>query len=131
MSDGARGPLSYATPDKPGGWRRLPTTLALAGLITVVVLYVALWAIALQGDHVRAITSYYDTPAGFRGNHGPWRHHRVLRGISGHAAVIMVLGVLPLAAAGALVERTRRAGIVVALSLVMFVVDCAHFPLFD
>jgi hypothetical protein len=131
VSDDARRPLSYAAPEKPAVWRRLPTILALAGLITVVVLYVALWAIALHGDHVRAITRHYDTPAGFRGNHGPWRHHRVLRGISGHASVIMVFGVLPLAGVGALVERTRRGGIVAVFAVVMLVVDCAHFPLFD
>jgi hypothetical protein len=112
-------------------WRRLPTTIALAGLLTVAVLYVALWSMAFSRGKVRAIAQHYDAPPEFRGNHGPWRHDRVLRRLSSYASVVMVVGVLPLAATGAVVEGTRRSGIVVGLALVMLVVGYAHFPLFD
>lgn len=112
-------------------WRRLPTTVALAGLLTVVVLYVALWIIALSCGHTRAISRHYDVPAEFRGNHGPWRHQRVLRGLSNYALLVTVAGVLPLAWLGALVERSRRANIVAVTATLLFVVNCAHFPLFD
>ena len=112
-------------------WRRLPTTVALAGLLAAAALYVALWVVAVSRGDTRAISRHDDTPAGFRSNHGPWRHHSVLRGLCGCASIITIVGVLPLAGLGALVERTRRAGIVAALALVMAAVDCAHFPLFD
>lgn len=112
-------------------WRRLPTTVALAGLLTAFGLYAAMWAIAMSGGRVRALSHHYDVPPEFRGNHGPWRHHRVLRRLCGYASIITVVGVLPLTTIGVLVERTRRAAIVSALSFVMIVIDCAHFPLFD
>ena len=112
-------------------WRRLPTTVALAGLLTVGALYVALWVIAFSRGDVRAIGRHDDVPPEFRGNHGPWRHHRVLRDVSGYASAIMIAGVMPLAGLGAAVERTRRSGIVAGLSLAMLVVCCGHFPLFD
>jgi hypothetical protein len=112
-------------------WRRLPTTIALAGLLTAVLLYVALWVIAVSRGHTRAISQHFDVPAEFRGNHGPWRHHRILRDLSNYASVVTLAGVLPLAVLGGLVERTRRANIVAALAVVMLIVDCAHFPLFD
>ena len=120
-----------ATKRVSGMWRRLPTTLALAGLFMVAALYVALWTIALSQGDVRAIKQHYEVPARLRGNHGPWRHHRVLRDLSEYALMILFIGALPLAALGILVERTRRAGIVGAFALTMLVVDCAHFPLFD
>ena len=112
-------------------WRRLPTTVALAGLLTVVVLYVALWVIALSRGHTRAISRHYEAPAEFRGNHGPWRHQRVLRLLSGYASLVTTIGVLPLACLGALVERTRRANVVALMAALLLVINCAHFPLFD
>jgi hypothetical protein len=112
-------------------WRRLPTTVALAGVLTVVALYTALWAIALSRGNVRAIGKHYDVPAELRGTHGPWRHNTVLRGLAESATLVLVTGVIPLASLGAVVERTRRAGYVAVLALVMFIVDVAHFPLFD
>ena len=94
-------------------------------------LYVALWVLALSRGHTRAISRHYDVPAEFRGNHGPWRHYRVLRGVYDYALMVTSAGVLPLAWLGALVERTRRANMVAVTSTLLLVVNCAHFPLFD
>lgn len=97
----------------------------------VFVLYVALWVIALSRGHTRAISQHYDVPAEFRGNHGAWRHHRVLRGLYDYALQVTLAGVLPLAWLGALIERTRRANMVAVMATLLLVVNCAHFPLFD
>ena len=112
-------------------WRRLPTTVALAGLLTVVGLYVALWVIALSRGDTRAISQHYDVPAEFRGNHGPWRHHRVLRGLSDYALQVTLASVFPLAWLGAALEQTRRANVVAIMAALLVFVNCAHFPLFD
>ena len=112
-------------------WRRLPTTITLTGVLIVVVLYLVVWATAFADGSVRAISQHYGVPVEFRGNHGPWRHHRELRLLSEYATLLTVFGIPPAAWLGFLFERTRRAQIVAVLSGVMIVVDCAHFPLFD
>lgn len=112
-------------------WRRLPTTVALAGLLTVVALYVAMWVIALSRGHTRAISQHDDVPAEFRGNHGPWRHHRVLRGLYNYALQVTMAGVLPLAWLGVAFDRSRPANIVAIMATLLVFVNCAHFPLFD
>jgi hypothetical protein len=97
----------------------------------VIGLYLAMWMIALTHGNVADASQHFATPPRFRGNHGPWRHDRVLRTLSEFASLFTILAVLPLASAGCFLERTRRAGIVAALALAMMVIDCAHFPLFD
>ena len=112
-------------------WRRLPTTLALAGLLAVFLAYVGLWVIAFSEGDVRWLATHYETPAEFRGSGVPWGRNRVLRTLDGYASVLTIFGVLPLAVLGGLVERRRRANVVLALAVVMVVMSCAHFPLFD
>jgi hypothetical protein len=111
--------------------RRLLTNIAIAGLITMVLAVAAMWVTALADGHVRLLVREYDVPPEFRGNHGPWRHARVLGVLYNVAVFGTMLGVLPIAWAGALVERTRRAEIVAGLATVMLLVNCAHVPLFD
>ena len=103
----------------------------MAGLPTVFLVYVGLWVIAFSEDNVRWLATHYATPVEYRGNGGPWGRHRVLGTLSGYASGLTICGVLPLAALGAFVERTRRAKFVAWLAAVMLLVDCAHFPLFD
>ena len=112
-------------------WRRLPTTIALGGLLAVAGLYAALWTIALSGGHLRGVSAHFSQPAEFRSNHGPWRHHVVLDGLYEYALLVTVWGLSPLAWLGTLVERTRRAYNVAGLAAALLVVGCAHVPLFD
>ena len=123
--------LDYAREDEQhGGWRRLPTTIAIAALATVASLLVAMWVIAMANGHVRLLIEYYNAQPEFRGNHGPWRH-AVLRGIYDYALLLTLFGVIPLAFLGAAVEGRRRAAAVLALAMILLVVGLAHFELFD
>jgi hypothetical protein len=97
----------------------------------VIGLYLTMWTSALSYGDVADASQHFATPPKFRGNHGPWRHDRVLRTLSEFASLLTILAVLPLASAGCFLERTRRAGIVAVLALAIMVIDCAHFPLFD
>jgi len=111
--------------------RRIFTNIAIAGLISVALAVAAMWIIALRDGHARLILWQYQTPPEFRGNHGPWRHALMLEVLYDFALFGTFVGVLPVAWVGAMVERTRRAGIVAGLATVMLFLNCAHFPLFD
>jgi hypothetical protein len=110
--------------------KRIFTNVAIAGLISVTLALAAMWIIALADGHAQLIVREYRTPPEFRGNHGPWRHARVLRTLHDFA-MFGTFGVLPAALIGAASEGTRRARIVAALATVMLFLNCAHFPLFD
>ena len=105
--------------------RRLPTTVALATLITVALLITTVWAIAITNGHTALL--WRESP----GNHGPWRHHVTLRHLDNYASVYTVALLCPMAGLGMLIERSTRSAIVTILAFVALVVSCAHFPLFD
>jgi len=111
--------------------RRIFTNIAIAGVISVVLVVAAMWIIAITDGHARLVIQEYQTPPEFRGNHGPWRRALVLEALWNYAAFGTLFGVLPVAWLGFLVERTRRAEVVAALATLMFFVSCGHFPLFD
>jgi hypothetical protein len=111
--------------------RRIFTNIAIAGIISVVLAVAAMWIVAASDGHVQLIVREYQTPPEFRGNHGPWRHARVLNSLYDFAMFATLFGVLPAAWVGAMTERTRRAGVVAGLATLMLFLNCAHFPLFD
>lgn len=111
--------------------RRIWTNLAIVGLAMVAVIIAAMWTTALVNDQLRLIHQEFGLPPELRGNHGPWRHARVLAALYDTALLGTLFGVLPAALVGVTRERTRRAAVVAALAMVMLFVNCAHFPLFD
>jgi hypothetical protein len=122
----------YAVDDSKGGtFRRLATTAALAVLLMGMGLLAAIWVIALANGYVGLLSQYYELAPEFRGNHGPWRHVRVLRELYRYALGLTFFGALPLAFLAAIVDGSRRTGILVVSAMILLIVGVAHFPLFD
>ncbi len=103
---------------------RLPTNIALALLITVLVGYIIMWGVAM--DSGLAAAAFQAN----QGNHGPWHFDKVLSKIYNDALLgSMVATVVGLF--GLLVEKSWRARIVAVLSFATIILGVVHFLLFD
>ena len=113
------------SPRLPRPLRRMPSNIAIAFLVFVVIVTALMWIIAIHEDVARLAFTEKS------GNHGPWRHVRPLRILDGFAMSCTVLAALPMAFIGAWLEQSPRAVIVLLCAVAAIIANCAHFPLFD
>src|SRR5688572_12881304 len=77
---------------------RLPTDVAIAALVVIGGMVLTMWALALNDG----VAGSAFGPAS--GNHGVWRHHRVMRGLYEHVLLYAHLIALPAALLGGFAE---------------------------